>query len=241
MAPLNYRSAEDCMFFYNCRKGFLQTEISVNCHPALDWHLKSLCIASDKTTRNCNYLHWSEIWPSCPLQFGGKSLISFMGRETAGARQGYWPRPAGEELRAAKKNISNVSAHESSRSCAVRAIPVKKISSRFPRVEEEEALRQTGMRSRGGALCPSHLHLRWRKKRRWLNCPASRWKAPKVNIRHGERWKKQRAGWWGWNRREHRCRAWRRVTGWYGGPGHSLAKVIKSLRPVIFPPGRKKD
>ena len=122
MAPLNYRSAEDCMFFYNCRKGFLQTEISVNCHPALDWHLKSLCIASDKTTRDCNYLHWSEIWPSCPLQFGGKSLISFMGRETAGARQGYWPRPAGEELTAAKKkNISNVSAHESSRSCVCSA------------------------------------------------------------------------------------------------------------------------
>ena len=155
MAPLNYRSAEDCMFFYNCRKGFLQTVISLYCHPALDWHLKSLCIASDKTTRDCNYLHWSEIWPSCPLQFGGKSLISFMGRETAGARQGYWPRPAGEELTAAKKkNISNVSAHESSRSCAVRAIPVKKISSRFPRVEEEEALRQTGMRSRGRCSMP---------------------------------------------------------------------------------------
>ena len=93
MAPLNYRSPEDCMFFTS-RKGFLQTEISVYCHPALDWHPKSLCIASDKTTRNCNYLHWSEIWPSCPLQFGGKSLISFMGRENAGARQGYWPRPA---------------------------------------------------------------------------------------------------------------------------------------------------
>ena len=121
MAPLNYRSAEDCMFFYNCRKGFLQTVISLYCHPALDWHLKSLCIASDKTTRDCNYLHWSEIWPSCPLQFGGKSLISFMGRENAGARQGYWPRPAGEELRAAKKNISNVSAHESSRSCVCSA------------------------------------------------------------------------------------------------------------------------
>ena len=93
MAPLNYRSPEDCMFFTS-RKGFLQTEISVYCHPALDWHPKSLCIASDKTTRNCNYLHWSEIWPSCPLQFGGKSLISFMGRENAGARQGYWSRPA---------------------------------------------------------------------------------------------------------------------------------------------------
>ena len=77
-----------------------------------------------------------------------------MGRENAGARQGYWPRPAGEELRAAKKNISNVSAHESSRSCAVRAIPVKKISSRFPRVEEKEALRQTGMRSRGRCFMP---------------------------------------------------------------------------------------
>ena len=83
MAPLNYRSPEDCMFFTS-RKGFLQTVISVYCHPALDWHPKSLCIASDKTTRNCNYLHWSEIWPSCPLQFGGKSLISFMGRENAG-------------------------------------------------------------------------------------------------------------------------------------------------------------
>ena len=177
MAPLNYRSPEDCMFFTS-RKGFLQTVISVYCHPALDWHPKSLCIASDKTTRNCNYLHWSEIWPSCPLQFGGKSLISFMGRENAGARQGYWPGPA-EELTAAKKNISNVSAHESSRSCAVRAIPVKKISSRFPETERQE------WGAGGGALCPSHLQARWRKKRRWLNCPASRWKAPKVNIRLG--------------------------------------------------------
>ena len=78
-----------------------------------------------------------------------------MGRENARARQGYWPRPAREELTAAKKNISNVSAHESSRSCAVRAIPVEKISSRFPRVEEEEeALRQTGMRSRRRCSMP---------------------------------------------------------------------------------------
>ena len=146
MAPLNYRSAEDCMFFTG-RKGFLQTEISVYCHPALDWHLKSLCIASDKTTRNCNYLHWnlSEIWPSCPLQFGGKSLISFMGRENAGARQGYWPRPA------------------------LSSRPPRRISQMFPLTSQVDPvqcaqsqsrkyhlvfLRQTGMRSRRRCFMP---------------------------------------------------------------------------------------
>ena len=148
MAPLNYRSPEDCMFFTS-RKGFLQTVISVYCHPALDWHPKSLCIASDKTTRNCNYLHWSEIWPSCPLQFGGKSLISFMGRENAGKARIL--AEACSELTAAKKNISNVSAHESSRSCAVRAYPSQeniisfssrrcRRSSETDRDEEQEAV-----------------------------------------------------------------------------------------------------
>ena len=42
----------------------------------------------------CNYLHWSEIWPSCPLQFGGKSLISFMRQpgQKENGREGYWSR-----------------------------------------------------------------------------------------------------------------------------------------------------
>ena len=79
-----------------------------------------------------------------------------MGRENAGKARIL--AEACSELTAAKKNISNVSAHESSRSCAVRAIPVEKISSRFPRVEEEEeeeeALRQAGMRSRRRCFMP---------------------------------------------------------------------------------------
>ena len=64
--------------------GFVQ--ITVYCQPSSDtlypphqqhynWQdNKKLCLMSAV----CNYLHWSEIWPSCPLQFGGKSLISFM-------------------------------------------------------------------------------------------------------------------------------------------------------------------
>ena len=186
MAPLNYRSAEDCMFFTG-RKGFLQTEISVYCHPALDWHPKSLCIASDKTTRNCNYLHWSEIWPSCPLQFGGKSLISFMGRENARARQGYWPRPAREELTAAKKNISNVSAHESSRSCAVRAYPSQENIISFSSRRRRRSC-ETGRDEEQEAVLYAPPTFTWGEERRGdgsIVQPASRWKAPKVNIRLG--------------------------------------------------------
>ena len=62
-------------------------------------------------------------------------------------------------------------------------------------------------------------------------CPVHR---PKVNITENDG-KKQRTG----QKVEQIAAKREDASPSYGG--HSLAKVIKSLRPVIFRPGRKKD
>ena len=155
MAPLNYRSAEDCRFFTIAGKDFFRQWFQCTAtQPSTDTLNPSVLLLTRQQ---------GTVIICIEVKFGHRVLFNSVGNPWFHSWAGKLPgqgKDIGRGLLARSsrppRRISQMFPLTSQVDpvFAVRAIPVKKISSRFPRVEEEEALRQTGMRSRGRCFMP---------------------------------------------------------------------------------------